>query len=237
MSPISAAGAVAGTEAPSGSRRIARRPSEAHNFYNTSIPLDGYNVDRVEVNRGANAILFGTGSPAGIINSSLKRAWFKDSLSVEARYGSYEAYRGSFDLNKQIIKGELAVRLDGLLKRTQDQQNYAFENDDRLYATVTYAPKWARTKNGVLSGTVLRGNIKSGNLDSRRPRSIAPLDGFTYWFEPAFAGNPVKLSWDAANARTNSPNPPVLQLTQAGNIYRNAVVWFNDPNSSLWTFA
>ena len=50
--------------------------SEARNFYNTSIPLDGYNIDRVEVNRGANAILFGTGSPAGIINSSLKRASF-----------------------------------------------------------------------------------------------------------------------------------------------------------------
>ena len=47
--------------------------SEARNFYNTSIPLDGYNVDRVEVNRGANAILFGTGSPAGIINSSRKK--------------------------------------------------------------------------------------------------------------------------------------------------------------------
>jgi outer membrane receptor protein involved in Fe transport len=47
--------------------------SEARNFYNTSIPLDGYNVERVEVNRGANAILFGTGSPAGIINSSLKK--------------------------------------------------------------------------------------------------------------------------------------------------------------------
>jgi outer membrane receptor protein involved in Fe transport len=206
--------------------------SEARNFYNTSIPLDGYNVDRVEVNRGANAILFGTGSPAGIINSSLKKAVFKDSLSVEARYGTYEAYRGSFDLNKQIIKGELAVRLNGLLKRTQYQQNYAFENDDRIYGAITYAPKWARTKNDVLSGTVLRGNIESGNLDSRRPRVFAPQDAFTYWFEPSFPGNPVKLAWDAANSRTNSP-ASVIQLTQAGPIYRNAVVWFNDPTSTV----
>ncbi len=204
--------------------------SETRNFYGTSIPLDGYNIDRVEVNRGANGILFGAGSPAGIVNSALKQATFKDSYKVEARYGSYEAYRGSFDLNKQIIRGELALRLDGLLKRTQYRQNYAFENDDRLYAAITYAPKWARTRNGVLSGTVFRANIESGNLDSRRPRVFTSQDAFSYWFEPYFPGNPVKLTWDAANARTNSPG--VVQLTQATNVFRNPVVWFNNPGSS-----
>src|SRR6187431_3653006 len=37
-------------------------------FILTDIPWDGYNVDRVEIQRGPNSILFGVGSPAGIIN-------------------------------------------------------------------------------------------------------------------------------------------------------------------------
>ena len=37
-------------------------------FFLTDIPWDGFNVGRVDVQRGPNSILFGTGSPAGIIN-------------------------------------------------------------------------------------------------------------------------------------------------------------------------
>lgn len=206
--------------------------TEARDFYNTAIPFDAYNIERVEVNRGANAVLFGTGSPAGIINSALKRATFKDAYSVETRVSSYESYRGTLDLNQQLIRGELALRLNGLLRRTRYQQDYAFENDDRLFGAVTYAPKWARAQNRILSGTVLRAHIEKGNLDSRRPRVSPPADAITYWFEPAFAGNPVKPTWDAANARTNSP-ASVIQLTQAGSIFRNPTVWFNDPGSSV----
>lgn len=205
--------------------------SHARNFFSTGIPFDAYNIDRVEVNRGANAILFGTGSPAGIINYNLKRAVFKDSVNVEARYGSYETHRGSFDINKQIIDGQLALRLNGLLKRNKYQQEFAFENDDRIYGALVYAPKWATTRNGVLSGTVIRGNIESGNLDSRRPRVFAPQDNIVYWFEPPFHNSPVKITWDAANARTNSGITPAP--TPAYYIYRNPVVWFNDPNSSI----
>jgi outer membrane receptor protein involved in Fe transport len=41
-------------------------------FFPTDIGLDSYNTERVDISRGANAILFGLGSPAGIINNQLK---------------------------------------------------------------------------------------------------------------------------------------------------------------------
>lgn len=41
-------------------------------FFPTNIPLDSYNTERVDISRGANAILFGLGSPARIINNQLK---------------------------------------------------------------------------------------------------------------------------------------------------------------------
>ncbi|MGC4081675.1 MAG: hypothetical protein QM736_06120 [Vicinamibacterales bacterium] len=42
-------------------------------FFSTEHPgLDSYNTERIDISRGANAILFGLGSPAGIINNQLK---------------------------------------------------------------------------------------------------------------------------------------------------------------------
>ena len=42
------------------------------NFFATDIPLDAYNTENIEIQRGPNAILFGLGSPAGIINGTMK---------------------------------------------------------------------------------------------------------------------------------------------------------------------
>ncbi len=39
-------------------------------FFVTDIPWDSYNTDRIDIQRGPNAILFGEGSPAGIINAA-----------------------------------------------------------------------------------------------------------------------------------------------------------------------
>ena len=45
-------------------------------YFSTIVPMDSYNTDRVVINRGANAILFGLGSPAGIINNNTIRPLF-----------------------------------------------------------------------------------------------------------------------------------------------------------------
>ena len=44
--------------------------SLTRDYFQTNIPFDSYNTSRVEVNRGPNSILFGLGSPGGIINNS-----------------------------------------------------------------------------------------------------------------------------------------------------------------------
>lgn len=47
------------------------------NFFLTDIPWESYATDRVDIQRGPNSILFGMGSPAGIINTSTKTALYK----------------------------------------------------------------------------------------------------------------------------------------------------------------
>ena len=44
-------------------------------YFQTDVPFDSYNTSRVTVNRGPNSILFGLGSPGGVINNGLKRAY------------------------------------------------------------------------------------------------------------------------------------------------------------------
>lgn len=212
--------------------------TESRNFFTTAIPLDSYNVDRVEINRGANSVLFGTGSPAGIINSSLKQALMKNVYEVEVRGDSNDSLRTSIDLNQQILPGELALRIAGLDKRGKYEQEFAFANDKRIYGALNYDPKWARSKNGALSGTVLRASLEHGDLDSRRPRTLPPTDSLSGWFNPWFGGYPTKLTWDAGTQRTTTvidgfnafaSSPGMRTLNP---IFRNPNVWFIDPASS-----
>src|SRR5258706_10054630 len=82
------------------------------NYFLTDVPMDGYNIDRVEISRGANANLFGLGSPAGIINSNLITAGLgKNETTVTSSLGSYASQRATLDHNQVLIKDRLALRV------------------------------------------------------------------------------------------------------------------------------
>ncbi|MBL9199882.1 MAG: TonB-dependent receptor plug domain-containing protein, partial [Opitutaceae bacterium] len=98
---------------PAGTRvRGLAAATQATNFYRAVIPMDAYNTDRVEVNRGANALLFGVGSPAGIINTSTASANLsKTSGRLDLSLGSHGSARAALNANVVIKPGELAVRV------------------------------------------------------------------------------------------------------------------------------
>ncbi len=149
------------------------------NYYLTEAPWDGYNIERVEMQRGANSILFGVGSPAGIINAATKTAVFKDQGSAEMRMGSYGSVRGTIDLNKEIINDTLAVRVIGLYSDTKYQQKPAFNKDNRFFVTARYEPKLF----GESANTSIRVSFEKGDIDANRPRSLPPIDAITPWFK------------------------------------------------------
>lgn len=112
------------------------------NFFVSDAPWDGYNIDRVEIQRGPNSILFGLGSPAGIINTTTKAAEYRDAGSVEFRVGSYGSNRVVLDYNKQLLKKELSARIILLHNREEYRQDPAYSQDRRLFATLRYDPKF-----------------------------------------------------------------------------------------------
>ena len=150
-------------------------------FFLTDIPWDSYNVNRVDLQRGPNSILFGIGSPAGIINSGLNTASFKDENEVEVQVGSFGTVRGSVDFNKVILEDELAVRVSGLYDATKYKQDPAYRDDKRVFAAVRWEPS-ALKKNGMR--TSFRANYENGSIDGINPRATPPMDSITPWFGP-----------------------------------------------------
>lgn len=87
---------------------------------------DVYNIDRVEVIRGPNAMIFGRGATGGLINRVTRQANFSDGLSARLEGGSFDLFRGTVDAN-QALSESIAVRLTGLYHRSdsyRDGVNY-----------------------------------------------------------------------------------------------------------------
>lgn len=146
----------------------------------TDIPWDSYNVERVELQRGANSILFGLGKPGGVINASIKQASFAPRTRIEARIDGEGGYRGALDHNQVLLTDQMALRLNLLKNRDEYQQEPAFKDDERLFAALRFDPAFLRTET---ARTSLRLNIEHGRIDANNPRNLPPMDRLTPWFE------------------------------------------------------
>ncbi|ACB75777.1 TonB-dependent receptor plug domain-containing protein [Opitutus terrae] len=148
-------------------------------FFVTDIPWDSYNVDRIDIQRGPNAMLFGLGKPAGIINAAMRNADFKNSAQVAARYGSYGSWRASLDVNQELVDNVLAVRFATVKDDEKFQQEPAYEDDERYYGTIRFEPK-----QGPGSRMSLKLKYEHGEIDANRPRTVTPMDAVSVWFKP-----------------------------------------------------
>jgi outer membrane receptor protein involved in Fe transport len=175
---------------PTGTRvRGLAEATQARNFFRSIIPMDGYNTDRVEINRGANALLFGVGSPAGIINTSSVAAELQRSRGeVEASVGSYASYRLSFDYNVVPRRGDFAVRVAAVKDDEKYQQEFAFTDSERKYAAATWDVAPLRNR-GILDSTVIRASYERGRIVSNNPRVLPPADRLSSWFDATLPDN------------------------------------------------
>jgi len=167
------------------------------NFFMTDIPWDAYNVDRVDMQRGANSILFGMGSPAGIINTSTKTAQYRTFGELEFRYGSYGTNRVSLDYNHALLEDELAFRVATVRNDEKYKQKPAYSLDRRIFATARYEPKFL-SRNGAK--TTIKVNYESGTIKSNNPRVITPIDLITPWFTAM-----GQADYNPATVRDNRP--------------------------------
>lgn len=101
--------------------------------------LDSHNIDRVEILRGPNGFLYTGAGAGGNPNQVSKRANQKDSQRVSLMFGSYDLYRGEFDINRRI-SDQLAVRASLAYQKAHGFQNFASRSFRGLFVTGNYRP-------------------------------------------------------------------------------------------------
>ncbi len=162
-------------------RGLAAPDAAINNFpTNNRVPFDAYNTQSVEITRGPNSLLFGLGTPAGIVNQTSAQALLnKDTNQVVLRTDQYGSFRTSLALNRSLIRDKLAVYGALLFNDQQFQRKPAGDLTRRQYGAVTYKP---------FEKTVIRGFAENYRNDANRPNSLTPRDFVSSWFA---AGRPA----------------------------------------------
>ena len=153
--------------------------------------LDTVLFDRVEVVRGANSMMTGTGNPSATVNYVRKRPTDSFQASAALQYGSWENYRLEADVSGPLDAAG-AVR-GRLIYANEDRGSYldhyhvnrnvysgllAWDVTPKLTATAGYALQDNRSR-GVLWGALPL--LYSDGTRVDYPRSASTSADWTYW--------------------------------------------------------
>lgn len=134
---------------------------------------DLYNVDRVEVLKGPNAMIFGRGGSGGLINRVTKQATSAPVSDLTLQAGSWDQYRATLDVG-QAIDHTLTFRVTGLY---EDSGSY---RDDVTLRRHGVNPTLAWT---LTARTTLRAGYEYFHDERVADRGI-----------PSFQGRPVQTA-------------------------------------------
>lgn len=142
-----------------------------------------YGAERVEVPKGPSSVLYGAGSPGGLVNFISKRPTQQPYGEVFVEPGSYHRWQGKVDVSGPIDdEGTVSYRFTGLLREAETQVDHI--PNDRLFAApaLSWRPTDATTL--TLLGRYQQDNTRSsqrlpvsGTLESN-PNGEIPVSRF-----------------------------------------------------------
>ena len=152
---------------------------------------DFYNVERIEVLKGPNAMIFGRGGGGGIVNRVTKRSGLGTYREIVAAGDSYGGIRGTADID-QPLSENVGVRINGMYENGDSFRHYvdltryginptvgiAAGPDTRIDVSYEYLHDRRTTDRGVPS------DAREGAATIDNP--IEPIDGF----DDTFFGDP-----------------------------------------------
>ena len=204
-------------------------------WFGRAVPDESAFIERIEDSRGPNAVLFGMGSPGGVINVNTKaavtgRAFQKGSVS----YGSYSSKRAALDFNQPVLGGKLAVRLNLVYDQNNNFRHWQFQEHRRALLSATY---------NLTQRTRLRAEFERGQLDSNEPRSFTLDNRFLKWDSlgrPTFATIPTSAVQTAngisrLSTATNTPRVTYISNGNMAIAMRGALITTGDVPEGLQT--
>jgi outer membrane receptor protein involved in Fe transport len=155
------------------------------NYFKTEASWDSYNTGRIEVVRGANSILFGLGSPAGIVNASSNRPLPRNAGRVDLRTDQYGSLRTSLDYNRVLARDVLAARLAVLDSSQKFKQRSAFKDDRRASLALSYTPGPLQSRRSTFK---IEAGAEVADVAQNTRRGQPPIDRISYFFLPVAQG-------------------------------------------------
>ncbi len=99
-----------------------------------------YNLERIEILRGSNALLFGRGGGGGVINRVAKRPDHTEPFTVlSTSIDSFGAYSAQADLNRNL-SDESAVRVNAFYENMDNHRDFFGGERFALNPTLSFAP-------------------------------------------------------------------------------------------------
>ncbi len=164
-------------------RGVGSPDNEEDNFFASGrLPFDAYNTDSIEIDRGPNSIIFGSGSPAGIVNQSRTQAVLdKFAGEADSTFSSWGGRRENVGFNIPLINNKLAIYISQLYSDAGFRQQPASNTTRRQYGALNFEP-FANHK------TKLTFSFENYNNYASNPNTITPIDDVTPW---RASGRPV----------------------------------------------
>lgn len=157
------------------------RADNTRNFFRTDIPWDAYNIDAVTTQRGPNSILFGVASPAGVVDTSLRSAMFKNAYEIGNLIDQFGRIRFTIDLNQVLVDDVLAARFMAMDDQEEFRQRQAYRDTRRYYGTILATPRLLGENNAPLN---IRITGETGKIRANAPRFTPPRDLISPFFDP-----------------------------------------------------
>lgn len=156
-----------------------------------STPQTDFNrIDQIDIMKGPASVLYGNGTPGGLINLSSKKPEGEAFGRFEAQVGNYDSLRFVGDINQPLdADGQWRVRLvggwqktDGFTKQTESERYHispmiAFAPDDQTSITLIASYQHAPSGGGY-SGVPAYGSVL--------PNPNGPIDYHLNTGDPAY---------------------------------------------------
>jgi catecholate siderophore receptor len=218
---------------------ILRGNSSSANFFVNGVRddvqyyRDLYNLSRVEVLKGPNALIFGRGGAGGVVNRVAKEAQFQPRYEVSLQGGTYGNKRFTTDLD-QPVNSKVALRLNGMFEDSDSFRDNVGLKRYGITPTVSFAPS-SRTK--VTAGYEYLNDTRVADrgITSFQGRPV-DVDPSTYYGNPADSHVAANVNLGYVTAEHQAGALTVRNHTTIANYdrsYQNYVPGAVSANQSL----
>ncbi|MCH1602367.1 MAG: TonB-dependent receptor [Luminiphilus sp.] len=186
-------------------------------------------IERIEIMRGANSVLYGSNAVAGVIDIRTKSAGGTNAGKVSVRAGSNKLKQMTLGTSGEIMAGRLGYRLslqsiDVSSPSEFDEEDSDFSEGEE-YQNITASGAFALHLNDRMTARLsLRSIDSSADTDGYDPTTFAQVDGY---FGNNTQQNLIRLSIEGEESEA-------LTWTASHSFLGNYRDTFAEVGSSLW---